>query len=207
MIVHIRMLFLEQCQSGGASGLDLVFVLDGSGSIGSDNFEVIRQSLIRIVNGLTIEARVAVMVFSNNATIVFNLNRYSDKDSLIQGIRNIPYNDGSTYTDEALALLRTSAVGELLGLGSIFETIPIAIVMTDGRSTNAEGTILQAGMLHDQTDFQIFAVGIGDNINTNELMVIASQPSNVILIEDFSASEFQRFEDEIVQQTCTGELS
>ena len=181
-------------------------MLDGSGSIGSENFQEIRESLERIVRSRTIgrgHTRVGVIVFGDDANIIFNLNRYSDTQSLVQGIRAIPYLDQYTYTDEALALLRTSAVNELLGLGPRFETVKVAVVITDGHSSNSSSTRTQADLLRRETEFQVFAVGVGDNINRDELMDIATGPSFVILLDDFSASQFQRFEDQIEEQTCT----
>ena len=197
--------YVEECQSvEGAGGLDLVFVLDGSGSIGPENFGTIRSSLVRIAQSRTIgegHTRVGVIVFSDDASIIFNLNRYDNEDSLIQGIGAIPYPDGLTYTDEALGLLRTSAVSELLGIG--LATIQVAIVITDGRSTNPTGTRTQAGLLHSNTEFQVFAVGVGNNINRNELNAIATEPSFVILLDNFDASQFEIFENQIEEQTCT----
>ena len=199
--------YVEECQSvEGAGGLDLVFVLDGSGSIGPENFGAIRNSLERIVQSHTIgrgHTRVGVIVFSNDASIIFNLNRYTDEESLIRGIRIIPYPGDYTYTDEALALLRTSTVNELLGLGPTFETVKVAVVITDGQSSNPTGTRTQAELLRRDTEFQVFAVGVGDNINRDELNAIATGPSFVILLRDFDATQFQRFEDQIEEQTCT----
>ena len=42
------MFLLSDCET--ASGADIVFVLDGSGSIGSSNFEIVRDFVINVVN-------------------------------------------------------------------------------------------------------------------------------------------------------------
>lgn len=46
------------------SDLDLLIVLDGSSSIGNENFEFIRKFLVRLIDNLTKHTRVALVQFS-----------------------------------------------------------------------------------------------------------------------------------------------
>lgn len=51
----------------GLDNFDLVFVLDESGSVGSDNWEITRQFASRIVEGLNVEANNIKYAASNAA--------------------------------------------------------------------------------------------------------------------------------------------
>ena len=200
------MLPVEPCQAREIGGLDLVFVLDDSGSINETHFNRTKESVEDIISSLTIgpdDTRVAVLLFSHRSLLLFNLDEHNNSDSLIEEVRNISYIGGhETFTAEALELLRTNTLSQVLGLRPSNESRHVAIVITDGRSSDRNATLMQAELLHSETDFRVFAIGVGDNIDEEELMNIASDSSYVVLVEDFSATELQRFEDEVRRQTC-----
>jgi len=58
-------------------------------------------------------------------------------------------------------------------------------------------------LLHEQTSFKVFAVGVGDAVDLDELKGIASSSAFALQIANFSGEELQRFEDQIRQQTCS----
>ena len=47
-------------------------------------------------------------------------------------------------------------------------------------------------------------MGIGNDVHRNELINIAGDPQSVIQIENFNASEFDRFENLFAVQACRG---
>lgn len=183
-----------------------MFALDTSGSIGSDNFNNAKRSIENIVSSLKIgpnNTRVAVIIYSTDVRLLFNLNTYRDNASLIQAIRRIPYTGGLTNTAEAIRVLRSGVLSEALGVRPSNETTQIAIILTDGRSNLPNVTREQAELLHNQTDFKVFAVGVGDAVDLDELRHIASSSAFALRIANFSGDELQRFEDAIRQQTCS----
>ena len=197
-------LYTGECEIGG---LDLVFLLDASGSIGEDNFVAMKQLVKNIASSLTIgpeNTRVAVIVFESGVRLEFNLNSYTNINSLSQAIDNIFYDSGGTSTHLALQLLRESAVSELLGVRPSTDTTHIAIVITDGQSNSPTATAEEARKVHTDTDFTVFAVGIGSGIGSDELTTIASRDDYVILATSFTTQEFQRLEADIRAETCTG---
>lgn len=198
------MYIVIRCKDIG--GLDLVFALDTSGSIGSENFNNARRSIENIVSSLKIgpnNTRVAVIIYSTDVRLLFNLNTYRDNASLIQAIRRIPYTGGLTNTAEAIRVLRSGVLSEALGVRPSNETTQIAIILTDGRSNLPNVTREQAELLHNETDFKVFAVGVGDAVDLNELRYIASSSAFALQIANFSGDELQGFEDAIKQQTCS----
>ena len=198
------MYIVIRCKDIG--GLDLVFALDTSGSIGSENFNNARRSIENIVSSLKIgpnNTRVAVIIYSTDVRLLFNLNTYRDNASLIQAIRRIPYTGGLTNTAEAIRVLRSGVLSETLGVRPSNETTQIAIILTDGRSNLPNVTREQAELLRNETDFKVFAVGVGDAVDLDELRHIASSSAFALQIANFSGDELQRFEDAIKQQTCS----
>ena len=185
----------------------MVFILDASGSIGKVNFESMKQSVINIVSSLTIgpeNTRVAVIVYDDNVSLIFNLNSHMTNDSLIDAIENIQYTGGGTNTHLALQLLREATISELLGVRPNSESVKVAIVITDGRSANVSLTRDEAERLHMETDFLVIAVGIGDRIGLDELTNISGSGNSVIQLNNFGPKELQNLEASIRMETCLG---
>lgn len=182
-----------------------MFVLDASGSIGTSNFASMINAVVNIVNSLTIgsnKTRVAVVRFSGSASLLFNLNTYTQKSTLISAIRGITYTRGGTNTAAALALLRSTVFSEVLGVRSDFEATKVAIVITDGRSNDPAETKTQADLLRADANFLIYAIGVGSGIGVTELNNIAGSSNTVIQLEDFRVAELQRLQERIVEDAC-----
>ena len=188
------------------AGIDLVFVLDSSGSIGDTNFQTIRNFVNTFVSTLEIgptRSQVGVIVFNYNAQVQFNLNTYSDRTSLMSAVNNIPYSGGGTNTADALYLLASQG---FVGARPEEEGVPrVAIVVTDGMSNDADDTARAAEALRQNKLITTYAVGIvGANIA--ELNTIASVPDLVRFTHSFGATEVQRLQEDLNEQACTGIL-
>ena len=106
--------------------MDGVFVLDISKSIGKeDNFGLMKDFVTRtlpLVNISTECSHVAVVLFAANATIIFNLNKYTDITNLTNAINEIRYYDFAKETRTgtnslaALDLIRIACQNGSLGL-------------------------------------------------------------------------------------------
>lgn len=190
------------------SGIDIYFVLDESGSVGSSNYQLMKQFVYNTVNEFDIgsdETQVGVISYSSSATAQFYLNTYHDKSALLTAINNLPYNGGFTNTAAALNLLRQSGFTSANGGRPQTQAIPrVAVVITDGRSNSYSATVLAAESAHDE-DITLFAVGIGSNVNSNELTAIASDSSYVSTISGFDTSQFDAIQTTITNEACTSE--
>lgn len=98
-------LFLLGACAGSA---DIVFALDASGSIGDDNFRKETQFVTNVIASLDIASpsnpngvQVGLLTFSDNVSIQFQLNNFTDKRQLLEAI-NAPYTRGSTNTAYAI---------------------------------------------------------------------------------------------------------
>jgi len=180
-------------------------VLDASGSITNERFQLFRDFVSSIVTALDIglqESLAGVILFSTEAGIQFSLAEHTDKASLLSAVDpGIPYTRGSTNTAEALRLLLSSARDGTMGLRNGYPHI--AIVVTDGESNDNTTTMAAARELHADGSFnQVYAVGVG-GANLDELSVIASDPSLVRSTSSFDTPAVQTLQYNITEQLCT----
>lgn len=109
------------------------------------------------------------------------------------------YTDGFSYTDYVANVFqnlehissRTDTAGALerVRTEDIIKTrngTTYVMVFTDGESNSFNDTVDQAELLHTLVD-EVFAFGIGDNINVDELEAIASKDSNMDIMENFQS--------------------
>ena len=71
--------------------LDLAFLMDSSGSIMSSDYALQLNFVAQVVNALPVAAdkvQVANVVFGTLAKVAFNFNTYSDKQDILDDIRN-----------------------------------------------------------------------------------------------------------------------
>lgn len=80
---------------------DLVFLVDGSWSVGRENFKFIRSFIGTLAGAFDIgedKTRVAVVQYSTDTRTEFNLNQYNRRADVLRAIRNLPYKGGNTMT-------------------------------------------------------------------------------------------------------------
>uniref|UniRef100_A0A8C4N009 Collagen alpha-1(XIV) chain n=1 Tax=Equus asinus asinus TaxID=83772 RepID=A0A8C4N009_EQUAS len=187
----------EVCKAAKA---DLVFMVDGSWSIGDENFNKIINFLYSTVGALNkIGAdgtQVAIVQFTDDPRTEFKLDAYKNKETLLDAIKHISYKGGNTKTGKAIKHVRDTLFTEESGTR---RGIPkVIVVITDGRSQDDVNKISK----EMQSDgYSIFAVGVAD-ADYSELVSIGSKPSarHVFFVDDFDA--FKKIEDELITFVC-----
>ena len=178
---------------------DVVFMIDASGSIGSSNFQQIREFTANITARLihnSPQSRVGVILFSTSAQLYFNLQVYTSLNTLLSAINNLPYSGGGTDIAEALMLLLRSYQLRLR-----HDSSKTAIIITDGQSHNPPEILSAITALHASKMYNIFAVGV-DGSDLTELNAIASSPEFTFLTSN--TISLQQLQDRIVLQLCIG---
>ena len=185
---------------------DIVFVLDESDSVGDANFKIQNEFVAKFVDGFNIgkdTTQVAVMTFSSDVVVECYLNEHHDKTELMDHIKHINYSHvGLTLTHKALSSVRTDVL--TTGKGMRPDALPVVIVMTDGRSLSKFLTGKEAKQLHEM-NVTVFAIGITKEIREDELYELATDPKNVILVQDFDALMSVR--KQTVNVVCDGNVS
>ena len=194
--------------------MDLIFVLDSSGSIGSGNYQRVRDFVKNFISsGITIgqdKDQVGVIIFSNDAQVVFNLSTYQNQAQMLSAISSIPYIGGGTNTAAALRQLIDEGFTEGGGARLDLKTVlRVAIVMTDGKSNvNPSDTPIAAKRVHDfRPSILVYAVGVTSSVNQAELNEIATSPDFVENLESFDDSLLKEYQEERSYEICVKGMS
>ena len=208
-LIHAHVLHLyvgSKCLNSSIQ--DVVFVIDASSSVGSSRFQLIREFTANIATKLILDSPkslFAVILFSTNAHVQFNLQSYVNLSSLLSAINNLPYNGGGTNTDEALTLLLSTAKNGMLGLRS--NSSKVAIVITGGPSDHHYLTLSTAAELNNSNVFDtIIAVGFKGAV-MSELEKIASSPKLVLFTNVFDAIYLQQLQYRVLMELCNCKVS
>ncbi|KAH3775135.1 hypothetical protein DPMN_176532, partial [Dreissena polymorpha] len=181
---------------------DILFILDSSGSIGAPDYQKMLTFVRGVVSKFDIGAdkvRIGTEIFSDRTYIQFNLNQHMTQQSVDNAIANIPYIAGTTNTGQALKDAYTKMF--TAANGDRADAPNIAIVVTDGRSGDRVLTTSEAQKLRNQ-GVQVFAVGVGPNVDTTELNAVATDPDNthVLTVQDFS--QLQQISASLNSKAC-----
>uniref|UniRef100_A0A915PRP0 Uncharacterized protein n=1 Tax=Setaria digitata TaxID=48799 RepID=A0A915PRP0_9BILA len=170
-----------------AQPTDLVFLLDGSGSIGLDTFqqEVLRfvKDFIELFDVSPEQTRVAVIQYSDVIRHEFDLNQYYSAQQMKQAIDRIEYLTGLTRTGAAITHITNEAFSELRGARPLNSGVPrIVIVITDGRS---QDNVLIPVENAKKMQIQLFAVGVTNHALDSELEMISGSSKRTFHVNAF----------------------
>ena len=188
--------------------MDLVFILDQSGSVGSFNHALSILFILNVIQYFSISldaTRVGFVAFSHSSHIEFDLDDFTTADSLANRIGNINYRGGATATP--LGLNDTAFLlnpDNNRGARATSEGIPkIALLITDGKSNR--GSLTYAVPYIQSLGIQVYALGIA-NPDVMELQLIASDPDTEHVFLLSSYNDAAGFVDFLTIQTCDSKL-
>lgn len=183
--------------------LDIVFALDGSGSVGSTNFTNLLNFVSDVSSQYDIDretgTQVSVVTFASGAATNITLPQFQTKTSLSSAIVSIPYPGGGTSTHLGIQAARNEfRVNGRSGARRLL------IVATDGRSNNPADTAAQAELAKSE-NIEVFAIGIGSGANRDELRLIATDPDStyVLTITNYTAESFAAITEQLNEGICT----
>uniref|UniRef100_A0A8D0AFB1 Collagen type XII alpha 1 chain n=1 Tax=Sander lucioperca TaxID=283035 RepID=A0A8D0AFB1_SANLU len=188
-----------ECSLGVDVQADVVLLVDGSYSIGLQNFAKVRAFLEVLVTAFDIghnKVQISLVQYSRDPHTEFALNTHNDINAVVKAVRTFPYRGGSTNTGKAMNYVREKVFIPARGAR---QNVPrVMVLITDGKSSDS---FKDAATSLRNIDVEIFAVGVKDAVRT-ELEAIANQPSDthVYEVEDFDA--FQRISKELTQSIC-----
>ncbi|KAK9964947.1 hypothetical protein ABG768_006074 [Culter alburnus] len=180
---------------------DIVFLVDGSASIGLENFQQIRDFLSFLVQNFEIahdRIRIGLVQYSDTPHTEFSLNTYQKKEEILNYIQNLRYKTGGTYTGLGLEFILEQHFVEKAGSRAQQNVPQIAVVITDGDSQDEVESHAQE--LRDR-GIKIFAIGIKD-ANETLLRQIANEPydQHVYSVSDFAA--LQGISQSVIRELC-----
>ncbi|CAL1530595.1 unnamed protein product [Lymnaea stagnalis] len=182
--------------------VDLIYVLDSSGSIGPNNYKKQINFTIDLASNFKIgpsNVLVGAVIFSHLAQKYFDLKDNPSLAELRRVLSATPYMNYTTKTDQALDLVASAGMFNA-NAGGRSNSKKIVIVITDGLSDNPTLTKEAATRLKSQ-GVTILAVGIGAAQDA-ELQNIASGSQNVFKATNFDA--LKQIVASVTQRACPG---
>ncbi|KAK7105719.1 hypothetical protein V1264_017063 [Littorina saxatilis] len=181
--------------------LDLAFLMDSSGSIMSSDYKLQLNFVAQVVNALPVgsnKVQIANVVFGTLAKVTFNFNNYTDKQDILDDIRNTDKDNGGTNTPTALNLTRTEVFNPKNGARP--SARKVAVLLTDGESYDFNLTVKEAEKLRSE-GVTVFTIGVGF-INLQELLAVASEPActHVYVLDNYAHIDSILYE--IQKNTC-----
>jgi len=195
------------CQQAAA---DILLVLDQSTSIvsGQPNYDNWNVSILGFAKSIVMSfpidpslTQVGVIKFSDHVEKVILLNTYSDRDSLLGAIANLKIDGGETNLNAAL----TNAT-ELLDpkngqrYGAREDVPKILIMLADGTANTEKHLTIDAADKAKAAGIIIYTVGVGPDIDSDELQKIASKPEYFFFASNFT--ELNGVLRDLEENTC-----
>ena len=177
-------------------------MLDTSGSIGDVNFHMMTNSLSKLVGHFCHKIKIAVMVFNHDHYVEFCFDCFDNdctgRNNTKEAMRNIPYRSGWTHTASATQCACAEVLKPSCGFNSSSTRACLDVVyITDGRSNDPHLDVCSTvDCLHQtpNTDLNVFVIGIGNDIDENELSCIArNRNRNYRANAIFRVDDFQYF--------------
>ncbi|VDK17920.1 unnamed protein product [Anisakis simplex] len=165
--------------------VDLVIVMDESGSIGYQNYETALDAVAGLTERLHIgttqqDSRVGMVLFDQLGYVNFGLDKYTTNSDVASEIRKSTYSAGGTDI----------AAGMHTALTEVFAKVPnrdvrkVMIVITDGEDSS---DVAAERAIAEKNDIITYAIGIGEGINSAELVRAAGDPKRVYTFANYDA--------------------
>ena len=173
--------------------LDLAFILDSS-SVSANDFQEAKNFVWSVVKSFDISAngtRVGIIRSSTLASLIFDFQFSADNNvlRLKEMVDNIVFAEGgNAKTELALQSARAnlfSAVG-----GSRPDAPKVLVVITKGKSDSLLA-VARASMALKENRVTIVVVGIGEEVNIEELLTMASSADDVVRMNTFKGLKKQ----------------
>merc|ERR1712226_973872 len=184
--------------------VDVIFVLDGSSSVGPKNFTVAQNFINGIVDKFNVSpegVKIGLLQYSTRPRIEFNLNDHKTKKSVKAAVKNIDWILGDTHTALVLRETHNSMVAPAYRKES--KRSRFVIVITDGDPQDFKQVPAAVDQLTGK-GVKIFAIGVG-KATRSELNKLAftgthSNTKDVFYADDYASAK--RFTDTLVSLIC-----
>ncbi|KAI1721088.1 von willebrand factor type A domain-containing protein [Ditylenchus destructor] len=180
-IVHTPISTKPKCMIHAAP-LDLIFVLDSSGSLKNkfqDEIDVIRRIVKHVTIGET-ATRVMLIQFSGVQHLEFDFNKFTDRDELLSVLSVLRHVSGITRVGGAfeftMSMLKNSSGGVRPA------NVPkIVYLLSDGRTHDfPKDSEMADEMRHRIPNIDIWAYGTGEYVAMSELIKITKDESKIV---------------------------
>ncbi|XP_038046265.1 complement C2-like isoform X2 [Patiria miniata] len=184
---------------GYTRGMDIYFVFDASGSIPKAHFQYGLDLAKALVSKIGVadgprQARYGACLFASDVQVAFHVSDPQPSvgivNGLLDGLINLHGTDPigrGTATGKALKLIHENMIPAAYDRPNAHKYL---FLFTDGKTNMGADVALpkkEAETLRERFKVQIHCIGVGHEIDINELQEIASQPTNehLFLVKDY----------------------
>ncbi|XP_059809364.1 integrin alpha-M-like isoform X2 [Hypanus sabinus] len=183
--------------------LDVAFLIDGSGSIESNDFAIMKDFILKVMKQLKgKDAQFALVQFSDEVRTEFafkDFRKSTDEEGLVRGIHQM---GTLTYTPSGIKYVAEKIFQEADGARP--EAKRMMIVITDGESNDESVTFAAAIQAAESKKIVRYAIGVGDLFDTEkarqELNTIASHPSKDFVFKVNSYAALKEIEESLKEK-------
>ncbi|XP_034042590.1 collagen alpha-3(VI) chain isoform X4 [Thalassophryne amazonica] len=163
---------------------DIVFLVDGSINLGRDNFKLVMEFIINLIDLFFSDRdnlQFALAHYATDVTDVFYLNTYKNKQDILNAISQVDYKGGRRInTGAAIRHIQDNHFTKEKG-SRMEDGVPQILMVIKGGPSADDSKTAALGL--KKTGVRIFAVGVGDI--ENELENIASESTTVARASTF----------------------
>ncbi|XP_060931013.1 integrin alpha-M-like [Limanda limanda] len=166
--------------------VDLVFLVDGSGSMTGTEFRKSKDFIVDIMASLkNTSIKFSAVQFSSKHRTVFDFNDYQD-GSALEKLMKEPHMEDQTNTHGALEFVMIN-IFENLTAGASPDAIKVLVMITDGNPSDRDKGIIKK---YDEKQIIRFVIGVKD-FSLERFTAIASKPAEdyVFPIENYNGLE------------------
>merc|ERR1719361_1743923 len=160
--------------------LDLAFVVDGSGSIQQNGFDLSREFVSEVLDRFTVsssDTRIGIVQFSSSAQTEVTFSEGESAAFVHNALDSMNWMNSGTQTSNGIQHTKDN-----LFINARPDATKVMIVLTDG----ASGDNSQVGAnLARAEGITMMSVGVGSGIQFNELQSIADKPEYVFTMNSF----------------------
>nr|XP_057933611.1 collagen alpha-1(VII) chain isoform X2 [Doryrhamphus excisus] len=186
------------------SKVDLVFLVDESSSIGANNFNKMKDFIFRVTTYFPVVGpqgiQIAVVHFSDEPRIQFQLNDHKDRNSVLRALRGLPYGGGNTRTGKGISYVLQELFQESLGMRR--GVAHVLVLITDGK---AQDDAVPPSRIARALGVSVLAVGVA-NADLQELRSIVTPSSYKNIFYAPTFDDFPFMEREFLGSICSEEL-
>ncbi|GFS00165.1 collagen alpha-4(VI) chain [Elysia marginata] len=145
------------------------------------------------------KVRVGVAQYGNHPSLEFGLDVYTDRLSIMRAVDGLDFMGGGTNTANSIQY----TTGKIFSppLGARQDVPHIAVVITDGQSGDQTATAAAADHAR-QHGISLLALGVGHNVDQDELADIADDPDNEHVFQVGSYKDLKALSKQILEAAC-----
>jgi len=170
---------LSQCQVVCTTKIDLVLVLDASGSISADDWEVEKQFALDLIGSFSEigddAVRIGLVTFATDVELQIPLNSGNNLASITNTINDMDQQQGQTNIGEAIEEGHSLFSNPRPGVPQIM------FLLTDGQANEPKdgpkALAVRQANLAKADGIDLYVVGVGDQVDRDDLSSLASTPS------------------------------